>query len=650
MALRVLLDMERTSKKLVKRIQCRLKLLRDKRCVIAKQLREDIAQLLKDGHQQSAFSRLEQLYRDENIMSAYELLDHLCGFIIANISYVRRHKDCPNDINEAVSSLIFASARCGDLPELQMLRKLFGERYGQRFVTAAVELHPGNLVNLQIKEKLTMQPVPDDVKGRLIEEIIRDCFFQLHKPNQQQPEKVLRDADLNRDKAGSQIKPSDAKETKDKADHVAPPSYGNKSACRSYDNLQESDITSISSSPTVMKSSSSASAMNEKATKMENFSQLNLPYEFRNDGSSMIVRKCNRNLTSDPEHSNVEFLSESSFQFPNEKVIYLNDIEEFQSPINNGVNCIDQRVFVFKPSPKHNGEKTTHIDSHKETTAGQRRPQNGRKFVAKKIRKRSVCKVCYSCQQRRLQKNIHTQERRSFCYSCERTESFFCPCRMKMDRKLLQACDCRHCYFISSCRCSFNHGCFVRPCHFCTDKDDDYGNLALKRKRGIADLVDQHIPGQERSSDDDLGRCFCFEEGERIVEIDYVPRPQTSDKDSEVGAVKIGISSFHDHSADKQSSITQRLLAGEDMLPLQSRAATTPPQRHGESKSKDGAGSFSSPFEAPCQPNSKPQPTPPPCPRYVHPKLPDYDMLVATFMALKKVHQQEQQRSSMNAL
>lgn len=59
-------------------------------------------------------------------------------------------RDCPNDINEAVSSLIYASARCGDLPELRVIRKLFGERYGQRFAVTAVELFPGNLVNREV--------------------------------------------------------------------------------------------------------------------------------------------------------------------------------------------------------------------------------------------------------------------------------------------------------------------------------------------------------------------------------------------------------------------------------------------------------------------------------------------------------------------
>lgn len=109
-------------------------------------------------------------------------------------------RDCPNDVNEAVSSLIFASARCGELPELRVIRKLFEERYGQRFAMVAVELLPGNLVNrqvcqflvvtfsdnmyfkdfclmlikLQVKEKLSPKLVSDDMKQRLVNEIASD--------------------------------------------------------------------------------------------------------------------------------------------------------------------------------------------------------------------------------------------------------------------------------------------------------------------------------------------------------------------------------------------------------------------------------------------------------------------------------------------
>ncbi|KAL5774526.1 hypothetical protein ACOSP7_012083 [Xanthoceras sorbifolium] len=161
-------------KKLVRRVQCRLKFLKIKRNSNVMQLRDEIAQILKNGHHEIAFSRVEQLSKDQNLLAAYDLLEHFCECIIIHFSYIRKHKDCPNDINEAVSTLIFAAAWCGDLPELQMIRKLFGERYGHKFAKAAVELCPGTLVNSQIREKLCMKSIPENVKSRLMEEIAKD--------------------------------------------------------------------------------------------------------------------------------------------------------------------------------------------------------------------------------------------------------------------------------------------------------------------------------------------------------------------------------------------------------------------------------------------------------------------------------------------
>ncbi|KAJ9563477.1 hypothetical protein OSB04_008637 [Centaurea solstitialis] len=159
------------SKKLIKKVRYRLDLQINKRSCIVRQLRNDVAQLIQDGHYQIAFDRVDQIYKDECIVAVYELLDLFCGFISLHISYIRRNKDCPDDINEAISSIIFASARCGNLPELLQIRKLFSERYGERFERTALELLPGNLVNNQIRENLSIEYVPNEVKYKVIEEI-----------------------------------------------------------------------------------------------------------------------------------------------------------------------------------------------------------------------------------------------------------------------------------------------------------------------------------------------------------------------------------------------------------------------------------------------------------------------------------------------
>ncbi|XP_019096486.1 PREDICTED: uncharacterized protein LOC104767981 [Camelina sativa] len=158
-------------KSVVKQLQCRLKLLKNKKYAISTHYRHDIAQLLRIGERDRALHRAQQLYLDESLMSLYHLLLHFSDVILLNLSYIRRRKDLPDGINEAVSTLVFASARCGDLHELRALRILCGARYGQHFVDTALNLLPGNCVNPQVIEKLSMTTVSYDSKSKLLGEI-----------------------------------------------------------------------------------------------------------------------------------------------------------------------------------------------------------------------------------------------------------------------------------------------------------------------------------------------------------------------------------------------------------------------------------------------------------------------------------------------
>lgn len=61
------------------------------------------------------------------------------------------NSDCPRELQEAMSSLIFASSRCGESPELQDIRGLFANRYGKEFTAAAVELTNNCGVNPKVR-------------------------------------------------------------------------------------------------------------------------------------------------------------------------------------------------------------------------------------------------------------------------------------------------------------------------------------------------------------------------------------------------------------------------------------------------------------------------------------------------------------------
>jgi vacuolar protein sorting-associated protein IST1 len=66
------------------------------------------------------------------------------------------NRQCPVDLRESLSSLIFKYSICDDIPELLDIHKLFGAKYGKKFVTVAAELHPNCGVNRTICPSLIL--------------------------------------------------------------------------------------------------------------------------------------------------------------------------------------------------------------------------------------------------------------------------------------------------------------------------------------------------------------------------------------------------------------------------------------------------------------------------------------------------------------
>ncbi|KAL8045309.1 hypothetical protein ABFX02_08G105200 [Erythranthe guttata] len=290
-------------KKLVRKVQCRLKLLKNKRVCIVNHLREDVSELLKHGHHLTAFERAEQVIMDESWVQIYDLLHHFSEFILLNFRYIRKHRNCPNDINEAISTLIFSSARFGQLPELVSIRKLFGERYGDKFVTTAIELLPGNLVNSQIKEKLYIKKVSDDAKYKLLDEIGRSFvqqagpLFLEYKPELQEDQSL-------------------EKATKGEVElYIEREAHGNITYTDSY-----------------------TKPMKEESLALGKELVLSTPIQVSDLHTQERIMSAECNESS----------SESSVELPDREIVYLDDIEEFISPVSKDGNLQDQRLFVFK--------------------------------------------------------------------------------------------------------------------------------------------------------------------------------------------------------------------------------------------------------------------------------------------------------------
>ena len=59
-------------------------------------------------------------------------------------------RECPEELKEAASSLIYAASRCGEFPELQKIREVLTSRFGREFAARAVELRNTCGVNSKV--------------------------------------------------------------------------------------------------------------------------------------------------------------------------------------------------------------------------------------------------------------------------------------------------------------------------------------------------------------------------------------------------------------------------------------------------------------------------------------------------------------------
>ncbi|XP_057505477.1 uncharacterized protein LOC130788781 [Actinidia eriantha] len=152
----------------------RLKLLKNKKEVVVKQLKRELAQLLEAGQDQTARIRVEHVVREEKTMAAFDLLEIYCELIVARLPIIEAQKNCPIDLKEAITSVVFASPRCADIPELQDVRKHFTAKYGKEFISAAVELRPECGVSRMLVEKLSAKAPDGQTKLKILTAIAEE--------------------------------------------------------------------------------------------------------------------------------------------------------------------------------------------------------------------------------------------------------------------------------------------------------------------------------------------------------------------------------------------------------------------------------------------------------------------------------------------
>ncbi|XP_042390687.1 IST1-like protein isoform X1 [Zingiber officinale] len=201
----------------------RIKLLQNKREAQVRQMRQmrrDVALLLESGRDETARIRVEHVIREQNVMAANDIIELFCELIVARLPIIAKQRDCPQDLKEGISSLIYASPRCSDIPELSRILLIFEKKYGKDFVSAATELRPKSEVNCLLIEKLSVRKPIGEVKLKVLKEIAKEYQVKWDSTELEQellvpPERVIEGPRAFADVKNVSVKPIFLKQPKD---------------------------------------------------------------------------------------------------------------------------------------------------------------------------------------------------------------------------------------------------------------------------------------------------------------------------------------------------------------------------------------------------------------------------------------------------
>ncbi|XP_076892034.1 uncharacterized protein LOC143543649 [Bidens hawaiensis] len=133
--------------------------------------RSDIIQLLQLNHHEHALLRVDQVIKEQNMLDVLVMVDGYCHLLLQMVNLIEKEKDCPDELKEAVSSLLYAAPRCGEFQELQEVREILMSRYGKDFAQGAMELRSNSGVNTRMIQKLSPRQSSLETRMKILNEI-----------------------------------------------------------------------------------------------------------------------------------------------------------------------------------------------------------------------------------------------------------------------------------------------------------------------------------------------------------------------------------------------------------------------------------------------------------------------------------------------
>ncbi|KAI5062312.1 hypothetical protein GOP47_0022851 [Adiantum capillus-veneris] len=138
------------------------------------QHRAEAAQLMQSGQEDRVDEQVILCLREKARLAAFIVVQDYCEQVIDKLPLIEQEesKECPEEVREAVASLLFTASMCKDFVELEKMKLLFEAKFGSPFVASVIDNLRG--VGSQIIELLSNQTPSWPVRAKYMAEIAKE--------------------------------------------------------------------------------------------------------------------------------------------------------------------------------------------------------------------------------------------------------------------------------------------------------------------------------------------------------------------------------------------------------------------------------------------------------------------------------------------
>ncbi|CAK9317923.1 unnamed protein product [Citrullus colocynthis] len=204
--------------------------------------RADVLQLLNLSYQHRAQLRVEIVIKENNMLDALGMIEDYCCLLIEKVALLQKNKECPGEVKEAISSLIFAASRCGEFPELQEIRRIFELKFGIEFASSAVDLRNNCGVSPKMIQKFSTKQPSAETKLKVLKEIASENGITLHL--EEEPPIIIKQEKVNQKLGANKAADLDNPEVINTTDDLHEVITSDKSASESVKANKFKDVAS----------------------------------------------------------------------------------------------------------------------------------------------------------------------------------------------------------------------------------------------------------------------------------------------------------------------------------------------------------------------------------------------------------------------